>query len=519
VTDRRAYLDRGSRDGLEAKQSLAIQRAGRPVATCTVEAAASRSAVCVGARLRGGDTFALPARTAPVKAAAVVALAPVTPATTLQQRAEEMADAPQEKVDFQGVRLFGGHARAQLGAVMAFWRTQSDPRFNYALEQLDGAVRAYEIGNTGLRVDAAFSAMRWTGSGAAVASRFRPDAQTQFYLWQAEVSRRREDAGTVVSVGRIWPWHLPGLPLLDGFQLGRRNRAGTQEAGVYAGFLPTATAVSPATDSWVAGLYGTVTQVGLGRGVFRLAREEARVGVWRTGGAGWIAEGDGTGQVWLGPTTLAAGGRVRAGAEVGSALDRFFLDFAVRPTNLLGGGLHFRYFGASPGPLTDLVRESFATKGSVHALADLHLQPWSWLGFAGFGGVHRERESGLGQKLGGAEVRLPRVAGSYAGLNVGAEAQEGWLRLRTLYADLVARPTKGIVAWARLSAVASQIPAPVATAELHELGGQLHIDAALASWLRVQAWCALKSPWLIRGEPPPVASTGLTAGVGARGVF
>jgi len=519
VTDRRAYLDRGRRDGLASKQTVSIQRAGRPVASCTIEAAAERSAVCVGARLRNGDTFVLPARAAPAKTTSVVTLPPVTAASTLRQRADEVAEAPQEKVDLKGVHLFGGRARVQVGAVTAFWRTQSDPRFDYAVEQLDGAVRGYQVGDTGLKIDAAFSAMRWSGSGsAASASRFRPEAQTQFYLWQAELSRRQDDGGTVFAGGRIWPWHLPGLTLLDGFQLGRRDRAGTREAGIYAGFLPNATTVSPATDTWGAGAYGMLTQTGTGGGTFRLARETARLGVWQAPGGGLVTEGDGAAQVWLGPTMLAGGGRLRA-AGSGTALERLFLDFAVRSTAAVGGGFHLRYFGASPGPLADLQRVSVATEGSVHATGDLHVQPWPWLGFAGFGGLHRERESGLGQKHGGVEVRMPRVLGSYAGLSLGAEAQEGWLRMRTLYADVVMRPARGVVAWARVSALASQIPSPVATSELHELGGQVHVDAVLASWLRLQTFCAAKNPWLIRGEPPPVASAGLTAGLGAQGVF
>jgi hypothetical protein len=358
-------------------------------------------------------------------------------------------------------------------------------------------------------------------------SRFRPGNATQFYLWQAELSHRQETGGTVFAVGRIWPWHLPGVTLLDGFQIGRRSQAGTAEGGGYAGFLPTPLSITPSADTWGAGLYGTLTQVGSARGLFRLARQVARVGVWRGDGgpaARWVTEAEANTQVWLGPTSLAGGGRVRSGGSTGTGpvLERVFFDFQVRPTAPLGGGVHLRYFGVSPG-VAALVGQVPAVRGSIHVAADVHATPWPWLGVAGFAGVNGDRETGRQQRHGAAEVRLPRVAGPYAGLAVGAEGQEGWLRARALYADVVGRPGAGLIAWARLSAMATQFPAQAAAApatpELHEVGWQLRVDGAIASWMRVQAWCAMRVPWLIRGEPPPVPSTGLTAGVGLRGVL
>ena len=521
ATDQRAYLDRGKLDGLEAKQSLPILRGGRAIATCTVEQTAEHQATCTGARLHVGDTFRPPgatARPAP-KAAVASALPPVTATATLQERAEAVSQTAIDKVDFHGKRLFGGRTRIVVTPALAIWRTQSDPGSSTTLEQIDGAVQAYDVGLAGLRLDAAFSALRWgAGSGAG---RFRPDERTQFYLWQAELSRRSDAAGTVFAAGRIWPWHLPGLTLLDGVQIGRHDREGTREAGLYAGLLPTALGLGPSTDAFSAGFYGMLTEVGQPRGLFRLARQTARLGMWHTPGAGWTADVEGAGQIWLGPTSVSGGGRVRLSAAGGArpVLERAYLDFGMRPTLTLGGGLHVRYFGVSAGDVAALVGEVPANTGAVHAVADVHADPWVWLGLAGFAGIHQERASGRAQRHGAGEVRFPRLLRSFGGASAGAEIQEGWTKARVLYGQLVLRAGPAFVATARVSASATQFQTPEVATNLHELGGSLNLDGPLAPWLRLRAWLAFRSPWLVQGEASPAPSLGLMSGGSLTGVF
>jgi len=520
ATDQRAYLDRGKRDGLAEKQSLPILRGGRVIATCTVERIAEHQATCTGARLHVGDGFRPPPPpSSPAPKTTAAALPPVTATTTLQERAEAVGQTALEKVDFKGKRLFGGRTRVLITPSLAIWRTQSDAGPSTTLEQIDGAIQSYDVGLAGLRLDAAFSALRWGGGSAA--GRFRPDERTQFYLWQAEISRRTDAAGTVFAAGRIWPWHLPGLTLLDGVQVGRHDRDGSMEGGLYAGLLPTTLGLGPSTDAWAAGLYGMLTEVGQPRGLFRLARQTARLGMWHSPGAGWTADVEGAGQIWLGPTSVSGGGRVRLGGGGGArpTLERAYLDFGMRPTLAFGGGLHLRYFGVGPGDAAVLVGEVPSNAGAVHAVADVHADPWTWLGVAGFTGLHHERDSGRDLRHGAGELRFPRLLGPFGGASAGAEIQEGWTRARVLYGQVLLRAGPAFVAMARVSASATQFQTPEAATNLHELGGSLNLDGPLAAWLRLRAWVAIRSPWLVQGEAPPAPGLGLMSGGSLTGVF
>ena len=313
--------------------------------------------------------------------------------------------------------------------------------------------------------------------------RFRPSAPAQFYLWEAEVSKRHADASTVFAVGRIWPWHTPGLTLLDGFQVGRHNKVETIEGGAYAGLIPWAVNVNPSASAWASGLYGALVQVGDNNTTFRLAKEEARLGVWHAPGAGLVTEGEILAQAWLGPFNLGGGGRVRAASAIpgGPALDRAYVDLGARATLKFGGGLHLRYVGAALPDDALLVGETQAPKGSIHAVGDVHWDIFTWLGCAGFGGIHRDRDSGRSQNIGAAEIRLPRLFRDFGGAWLGAEVSEGWMRGRLLYGQIFGRFADRIQILARVSASASQFQIPETSPNLHELGGYLQIDGMISS--------------------------------------
>ena len=348
VTDKRAYLNRGSRDGLAIKQSIQILRGGRSVASCVVDSVADHQATCAGGRPRVGDSFRLPTPGAALKhEAPPPELPPLTDEETLRARAAAVADARYDKVDFTGVRAFAAHTQAALSPSYVIWHSDPDPRGDYSLEQVDGLVHVYDLGRTGVDFHAAFTAQHW-GSRASI-GRFQPAAPSQFYLWQAELSRRRFDASTVFAVGRVWPWHAPGLTILDGFQIGRQSEDQTKEAGLYAGFLPTATTVAPSTAAWATGAYGTLVETGGTRSAFRLARQEGRIGVWGGAGAGTATDGEAFAQAWLGAWNVGGGGRAVYAPSIapGIAIDRAYLDLGARPSLPFAMGAHVRYFGAA----------------------------------------------------------------------------------------------------------------------------------------------------------------------------
>ena len=524
VTDKRAYLDRGARDGLSAKQSLQLSRAGRAIGSCNVETLADHQATCVGGRLRPGDTFRLNGGAASRKQASQVssetreptALPPVVAEDSLRTRAAQIAASSIAKVEFHGVRGFGGRSRATVTPSITIWRTQSDPNGAYSEERIDGAIQVFDVGAPGIRVDATFSAVHWGTPSAA--NRFRPGQGAQFYLWEAEISKRRREASTVFAVGRVWPWHTPGLTLLDGIQVGRQNDSESAEAGVYAGLIPAALTVYP-SGALAGGAYGALVQTGSTRSVFRLARQEARVGVWDASGAGLVVDAEGLAQVWLGPWNLAGGGRLRRAQALGSApvIDRAYLDVGARATLSLGAGLHIRYFGAGLPDNATLRAEAPTLGGGLHATMDAHWDPFSWLGFAGFGGVHREKDSGRHETHGAAELRLPRLLGDRGGIAAGAEVEEGWMRARLLYGQVAGNLGDGVHVLVRASASATEFTVPQTAANIHEIGAYAHLDGQILSSLRLRAWSLLRVPFLVRGEPTTIPATGTIVGVSLTG--
>jgi hypothetical protein len=517
VTEKRAYLDAGSLDGLATGQSVALARAGRTVGACTVETVAAHEASCAGGRPRAGDTFRAPGRRA-AKVAAAPVLPPLVDDDALAARASALAEAPTDKVDFDGRGSSRARGSAAVSPGFATWRGQPSDAGVYSQERVDATIRGMPLGATGLRFDAAFSAVRWQQPAL---ERFRPGEPTQFYLWEAELTRRETDARTVFALGRIWPWHAPGLTGLDGFQLGRRSEAGTAEAGAYAGLVPTATSLAPRVDAWAAGLYGALAQNGARKARFRQAREELRLGAWRTPETGSVAEAEGLAQAWVGAASLGGAARARYASALDArpVLERATFDLGTRPALAFGGGLHVRYFGAALPDGAVLRDETQTLAGSVHGLADLRWDPSPSFGLATFAGAHRDAATGRRLVHAGAELRLPRLLGDFGGLWLGGTAEDGWLRGASGYGQLIGRFGARVQVLARASLSATEFETPSASPNLWELGGYLYLDATVASWLRLRAWSLVRAPFLVQGEPAVDASPSFTAGSSLTGSF
>jgi len=517
VTDKRAYLNRGARDGVALKQSVQLLRRGRAIGSCVVDSVGDHQATCTGGRARVGDNFRLPvAGPARKREPPPPELPPLTDEPTLRARAVVVADARYDKVDFNGLHALAAHTRASIGVSSVLWHSEPDPRGDYALEQVDGLINVYDLAGTGIDFNAAFSALHW-GARASV-GRFQPAAPSQFYLWQAELSRRRADAATVFALGRVWPWHAPGLTLLDGVQVGRQSEDQSREGGVYAGFLPTPITVAASTAAWAAGAYGTLTETGANGRVLRLARQEARLGVWSGPGTGLISDGEASVQAWLGAWNVGAGGRALYAPSLapGLVVDRAYFDLGARATLAAAAGLHLRYFGAAL-PATALLDAIAPTaRGSLNALGDAHWDVAGWIGLGAFGGFNQDRDTGRAISYAAAELRLPRLA---EGAGIGAELQAGWLRGEQVYAHLMARLGTRIRLLARLSASATQYTTPVVAANVDEAGGYLDLDGSIASWLRVRAWSLFRIPFAIQGALPADPSYGVILGLGVTGNF
>jgi len=516
ITQQRAYLDRGAADGLAPRQNVGLLRGNAKVATCQIEILSAHAAVCRGSGIQVGDMFELPAaaRRPQPPAAAPRPLATPEDDDTLERYARAIADAPHAKVDFASKAGAGLPRRVWIG-VSAGLTSEPGAPANYAYEAIDAEIRHVPIGSSSLRFDAAFTALR---RQTTIDPRFRPSVESMFYLWEAEITRRERDARMVFAIGRLWPWHLPGLPMLDGAQVGWRNARETIEAGAYGGAIPTALTLSPIDGSWAGGVYAAATQDG--RGVPLLSREEIRVGVRDSATAGLVREAEGVAQIWSRRLALGAGGRLRHAPLVdsGPVLELAQGDVRFVPTASLRARAQLRYLGVAAESQPLLRGEVPTTMGGYHGAVDLSWDVFERFGIGLLASGHHDSEGATDQGDAGLEFRAPRLFGDVGGLAVGATAGEGWLRTRAAFIQLMAR-TSRLRIFGRIGGGTTQFAEPRLTPLTVEVGGNLQIEAVLAPWLRIVARSLVRAPVVLEGLIPPSSLYGVVSRIDLVGAY
>jgi hypothetical protein len=197
-------------------------------------------------------------------------------------------------------------------------------------------------------------------------------------------------------------------------------------------------------------------------------------------------------------------------------LDRATLTLGARPTARAGANLHLRYLGAPLPATVTLVGQIPTSNGLLSAYADSFWNVTNGFALRAFGSFNQERDTQQWIATSGVEVRWPRVCD---GLAFGGEGETGWMRGALVYSQLANRLGDRIHMLSRLSVSASEFRTSPSAASLAELGGYLHIDGTLASWLRLRAWSTLRMPFLFNGELSRQVNYGLALGTSLTGVF
>jgi len=506
VTAKRLYLDRGAADGLRAGDKVTFSREGRPAGGCTIDLVGAHDAVCRGRGALVGDLFGMPSRPVAAPAPAPAPLPAPESNETVERRAAEVAASPQDKVDFVPQAHAAHVATGSAGIGVAVYATRpGSPQ--YVGETLDVAVQHVPLGSSSFRFDTSFSVIRMQTISPP---RFRPGSGTELYLWDAEISRREIDSQTVLAVGRIWPWHTPGLPILDGGQLGRRNELGTVEGGIYAGLLPETLTLAPSFDAWTTGVYGALSQPGERDDIIRMAAEEARIGVRHSPTVGWVREAQGQATIELAGGGVAASGRLRDAPEVDRqpVLELINGEAWLRSASV-GARVQVRYLGVGP-ELEPLLRDELPrVLGGFHGSAGLSWDPARTVGVAVNGDAHHEQQGNLDEVNAGLDLHFPRLFGESGGLWLGVAAGQGWMESRSAYAQVILTALR-VRLLGRVGGDVTRFADPSGEVAVSELGGSLQLEGRLTPRLRVVARSLVRVPLAISGVLPD-ATLGLVS--------
>jgi hypothetical protein len=506
VTAKRLYLDKGAADGLRAGDKVTFSRRGMAAGGCTIDLVGAHDAVCRGRGAVVGDVFAMPSRSAPVSPPEPAPLPAPESNETVVKRVAELAASPLEKVDFVPQARAAYSATGSAGIGVAVYATRPG-NAQYVAETLDVALHHIPLGGSSFRFDTSFSVIRMQTTSPP---RFRPGSGTEFYLWDAELSRREIDSQTVLALGRIWPWHTPGLPILDGVQVGRRNETGTVEGGVYSGLIPETLTLAPTFDAWTTGVYGGLSQPGGRDDVIRMAAEEARIAVRHSPTVGWVREAQGQVTLELAGGGVAASGRLRDAPAVDPqpVLELANGEAWLRSASV-GARVQLRYLGVAP-EMEPLLRDELPrVLGGYHGGMGLSWDPGRSFGVAVSGDAHHEQEGNLDEVNAGLDLHFPRLFGEGGGLWLGAAVGEGWMQSRSAYGQVILAASR-VRLLGRLGGDVTRFSQPAGQVGVSELGGSLQLEGRVTPRLRVVARSLIRVPLAVAGVLPD-ATLGLVS--------
>jgi hypothetical protein len=443
VSTRRAYLNLGQRDGLTTGAFIELTRGGAPAGKCRVEATTDHFASCAGDGLLKGDSFHVtPPSLPPSPPLKARAGQPPEEAGELARLQSLMTSSSFDPVPFRGSRdeVPGGRSLSA-GFTHSTWAL--DGLTSFQQERLDLAIRGVELAS-GVRANVAATVLAWP---------LRP-ANTPFFaghpiqLFVRELSLSARDPGRpyAAAIGRLWPWHLPGITALDGAQAAWRGPNGL-ELGAYGGAVPDPVTIGPGFSRWTAGGYWVV-DAGEAGGILRFLRHEGRAGVVMTPEGGLRAEADVVAQAAFGHLVDLNIDLRGSANEKGASLDGSQLSLVARPSEGWRVWGDFRSVGVNAAlPLGPLVGASPSLRadmgGSWHPSGDL--------GVGASAGYVDDFSEGVRRFFVGPEVDLPRVLGPTGGLSFGYSEELGHLPGRTGWVQSVWSPHPRVRVLGRLS--------------------------------------------------------------------
>lgn len=467
------FVGRGTEDGLERGAELRFRRGRRRLGRCEVELASGHHARCAFEGARAGDVAcyapARPGEAPQVEPRAVGPDVAARPPETAQMRSALAASGVPEVVDEAAPVTDVLSLRAD--AALAHGSFVRDGGA-FHRQSLRVWVRDVPLGF--LDTTASLDLSVLTYAARPEDARFRTGARAMLYVHETAIERRARDGRLVLGLGRIRPWHAPGVPYLDGAQVGFRVTEAF-EVGVLGGGLPDLVRLEPSPKRWLAGAYGG------GHVAWDRLRLDVsgRVGMVRAPEIGNRGELEararlGYGRGW----SVAGGARMRAdGDGVGLSSARARVDLSPAE------GWHLALDGRLRDDAPDPYAASVPIVAADHARASVRWRPSSSLSLGLAGGVGYVRADDLLRGVVGPEVGLPSLFGALGGLFVGYQEALGDLPGRTGWVQARLQPTAELALWTRLAYREDRLEA----GPLRELGAFLQADWRFARFLRARA--------------------------------
>jgi len=435
------YVDRGAADGLEAGDTLELQRKGRPAARCTVGALADHSAFCAGAKPERGDTFRLARSKA--RSPEEKALPPLPTEAELERRAAALERAGLEPVEYTASGLATASSKVPVSAGFRHttWASSSAPASSFHLEQLDLALRAFEpVPDWRISADATV----WLFSGRPQEPRDPARSAVRLHVRELELEWDGKQRPWRVAVGRVWARDAPGLSSLDGLMAAWRGVPGLTLGG-FAGLLAEPLTFGVSTDRWTVGAFQAWEWRGSGAlSWFRQSLRAAAVGRPEPRGELEVMAQAGF------KHPLDVEGAVRVGAGDGSSgLDVARLALTWRPIARLAFQLQGRYTGTLPHDVT----QPLAPATGVPALHVGGTAGWELirgLVLSARAGFARDFNARLSRLFAGPEVAAPRLFAGKGGLRLGWLEEAGHLGARSVWLAADFAPLQRTRTWARV---------------------------------------------------------------------
>lgn len=483
VTADRAFVDRGTADGVALGQALAVSRGGRQAGICTVDTVAEHFATCTGAGLRKGDRVAV-LRAPPQRPPAPPGPPPDDAELARRHRRLEAEALALVAFEGEGAAIT---TRPRVAAALSHttFSNLGNDAGPFQQQRVDVAVYDVDVWR-GLRVSADLSVLNFSHRPDGVRTAYQ---QTPVLLVrQLEVGFRRAEVPFSGALGRTWLRYAPGLLVVDGAQASWRSKGGGVETGVYGGLLPDAVSLVPSTGQGAAGAF-FMGRLALGEGERQtLLQAEARVGYASKTGLGSRLEAAVAGHLYRGSVLdLHVAAELGVGdAQAPGALDAARLDMGLRPSErfrFVGGA---RYRGQSSSGVLEVGTVSPGQR-ALHAdgAAVFEVSERLWVGL--LGGVATDFSSLLLQARVGPEVTLPGLLGRGSALSLGYVEELGWLRGRHAYVQLVLTGFGRLRVINRTSWFHQQGAAGAEGLAGHEAGTTLGLDVRFLRWLWLRA--------------------------------